>query len=428
MRSLQQLSTITAHQPASAALLQRACACGNRTIAGGECEACRKKGLQHAAMNSQSVGEAPPIVHDVLRSPGQRLDATTRAFMEPRFGQDFSGVRVHTDAQAAESARSVNALAYTVGRDVVFGAGQYAPQTNVGQRLMAHELTHVMQQSNHSSLQTKLTIGSVKDSFEQQADNVAKIVDQNLSSYVQETTAMHGAAKQGQSSLKIGNQCPSVIVQRQSIPSVRRPPFDDEPAQLRDVLEASYVAGKFGCKEGIDVVSCYNRLDASARFVLKSLYSRLTQFGLWDHILYAWGMWITGVGGAHFMVKDHVKFLDALIASARFCIDSAAGGMLHKGTTSVREISSGDSLHLSIGSGNHITAHIDAISPAVGRESNFRCRYDPTAAAAHIGREALPDYLKAPWLQIFPEPRPTVGVPERGEAPPEIIRIELFRF
>src|SRR5262249_51739086 len=82
----------------------------------------------------------------VLRSPGRPLDASTRAFIEPRFGHDFSQVRVHTDTRAAESARSVNALAYTVGRNVVFGAGQYAPQSYAGRRLIAHELTHVIQQ------------------------------------------------------------------------------------------------------------------------------------------------------------------------------------------------------------------------------------------------------------------------------------------
>ncbi|HEV2956329.1 MAG TPA: DUF4157 domain-containing protein [Xanthobacteraceae bacterium] len=92
-------------------------------------------------------GIAPPIVHEVLRSPGQPLDAATRAFMEARFGRDFSAVRVHTDAHAAESARSIDASAYTVGRDVVFGAGQYATSTSKGKRLLAHELTHVMQQS-----------------------------------------------------------------------------------------------------------------------------------------------------------------------------------------------------------------------------------------------------------------------------------------
>ena len=78
--------------------------------------------------------------------PGEPLDAGTLAFMGPRFNRNFSQVRVHTDSLAAESARSVNALAYTVGRDVVFGAGQYAPTTPSGQRLLAHELTHVVQQ------------------------------------------------------------------------------------------------------------------------------------------------------------------------------------------------------------------------------------------------------------------------------------------
>src|SRR5207244_11233244 len=85
--------------------------------------------------------------HEVLNSPGQPLDESTRAFMEPRFGHDFSRVRVHTDSQAAESARAVNALAYTVGPDIVLGADQYKPGTLAGRRLLAHELTHVLQQS-----------------------------------------------------------------------------------------------------------------------------------------------------------------------------------------------------------------------------------------------------------------------------------------
>ena len=66
--------------------------------------------------------------------------------MESRFGHDFSQVRVHVDSQAVESAGAVNALAYTVGRDIVFGPGRYAPQTSDGRRLLAHELTHVLQQ------------------------------------------------------------------------------------------------------------------------------------------------------------------------------------------------------------------------------------------------------------------------------------------
>jgi hypothetical protein len=127
--------------------VQRACACGGEAGPDSECEACRAKrlGLQRKSDNVAGT-DAPTSVHNVLRSPGQPLDTSARSFMEPRFGQDFSQVRVHTDAQAAESARAVNALAYTVGHDVVFGAGQYGPGTSAGQLLLAHELTHVLQQ------------------------------------------------------------------------------------------------------------------------------------------------------------------------------------------------------------------------------------------------------------------------------------------
>ena len=82
-----------------------------------------------------------------LRGGGYPLSENNRAFFEPRFGRDFSQVRMHTDTHAAESARMVNARAFTVGRNVVFGAGQYAPGASEGRRLMAHELTHVVQQS-----------------------------------------------------------------------------------------------------------------------------------------------------------------------------------------------------------------------------------------------------------------------------------------
>jgi outer membrane protein OmpA-like peptidoglycan-associated protein len=87
-----------------------------------------------------------------IRGGGQPLPESVRAFFEPRFGRDFSGVRVHTGSQANESAKSVNALAYTVGQDVVFGGGQYSPGTDAGKKLIAHELTHVMQQNGLGSI------------------------------------------------------------------------------------------------------------------------------------------------------------------------------------------------------------------------------------------------------------------------------------
>lgn len=88
----------------------------------------------------------PPLVGEVLRSSGQPIDPLTRAWMERSFGADFGGVRLHTGPQASESARQVNALAYTVGRDVVFAAGQFNPGSSAGRRLLAHELAHVVQQ------------------------------------------------------------------------------------------------------------------------------------------------------------------------------------------------------------------------------------------------------------------------------------------
>ena len=130
--------------------LQPKCACG------GSCSSCKGEapeeqptGLQLKRVNGSVPGlrEAPSQVHDVLRSPGQPLDASTRAFMEPRFGHDFSRVRVHANPAGEQSAKQINAHAYTLGSNIVFGAGQYAPGTTDGRRLLAHELTHVLQQT-----------------------------------------------------------------------------------------------------------------------------------------------------------------------------------------------------------------------------------------------------------------------------------------
>lgn len=190
-------------RPSAGGLLQRQCSCGGSTGLTGSCMECEKKklvgqplqtklrisepgdpyeqeadraaeqvmrmpepvrGQSHGEpargplvqrrMNGLSGGEAgvtPPIVQDVLLSPGQPLDAYTRAFFEPRFAHDLGQVRIHADTQAARSAQAVNALAYTVGRDVVFSAGTYAPRAPRGQRLLAHELSHVIQQGSSSS-------------------------------------------------------------------------------------------------------------------------------------------------------------------------------------------------------------------------------------------------------------------------------------
>ena len=141
------------------------------------------KGLLQRSAAKESTNEVPlpPIVNDVLNSPGRPLDAETRAYFEPRLGHDFSQVRVHTDDRAAESADAVNAHAYTVGPQLVFGAGQFAPHTSAGRHLLAHELTHVVQQSPSSS-SNPLTVGPADDAYEHAADHAADFVMGNRAS------------------------------------------------------------------------------------------------------------------------------------------------------------------------------------------------------------------------------------------------------
>lgn len=170
--------------PVHDGVLQRRCACGQHT-GGGECEECRKRGFRfqaklalgrpgdafereadrvaesvaggrfapgrpvlRAAADTQGWEEAPAMVEAALRTPGHPVPPAVRSVMESRVGHDFSRVRVHTGDLASRSVRSVGALAYTVGSDVVFGAGQYAPETPAGQKLLAHELAHVVQQGH----------------------------------------------------------------------------------------------------------------------------------------------------------------------------------------------------------------------------------------------------------------------------------------
>lgn len=137
--------------------------------------------LQRAAVQVVAGGTGiPQIVHEALRSPGRPLDGVTRDFMEPRFGHDFSAVRVHDDARAAESARAVDAVAYTVGHHVAFDTGRYAPATPTGRALLAHELTHVLQQGSQYVQRSAATTKSLTDA-EAQADILATAISRGES-------------------------------------------------------------------------------------------------------------------------------------------------------------------------------------------------------------------------------------------------------
>jgi hypothetical protein len=124
----------------------------------------------------------PPPASRVLHSPGHPLDSATRAFFQPRFGHDFARVRVHADDEAARSARASGALAYTVGNHIVFGHGQYAPETPAGKRLLAHELTHTLQQLASTAMQAQMSRGQPNGGpDERNADATADAVMANRS-------------------------------------------------------------------------------------------------------------------------------------------------------------------------------------------------------------------------------------------------------
>ena len=193
-RSSTQTQAKSSFTPVQTGLLQRQCvSCGQHTIA-GSCTECQTSiPLQRSATNQAEPSEVPPIVNEVVRSPGHPLDAKTLAFMEPYFAQDFSRVRVHTDVRAAESAAAVNALAYTIGNNVAFGEGHYTPETVTGRRLIAHELTHVVQQNfGTPAPQTKLAIGDMNDSLEKEAIQAESFT--GLQPSVDKITARSGAA------------------------------------------------------------------------------------------------------------------------------------------------------------------------------------------------------------------------------------------
>jgi enamine deaminase RidA (YjgF/YER057c/UK114 family) len=205
--------------PTQGGVLQRKCSCGNGSGTGGTCTECQKKQgqslqtklrisepgdryeqeadrvaeqvmrmpeptikrqvesekeeiIQRKAIAQQDTSEVPSIVQETLNSPGQPLNSETRTFMESRFGHDFNQVRVHTDAKAAESARTVNASAYTVHNNIVFSSGQYRPETEAGKKLLAHELTHTLQQQTVTTETTSLQkIGN--DMYDGISDNIS---------------------------------------------------------------------------------------------------------------------------------------------------------------------------------------------------------------------------------------------------------------
>ena len=126
----------------------------------GEEQQVQSKGTQTATPKVTTSVAAN--IH-AMNGGGRPLSNSTRAFFEPRFGVDFSQVRVHTDSRAAETAKSINARAFTVARDIAFSGGQFAPESQDGRRLLAHELTHVVQQNGHQLQRARTTLQNTSE-------------------------------------------------------------------------------------------------------------------------------------------------------------------------------------------------------------------------------------------------------------------------
>lgn len=163
-------------QPAPDALLRLQRHYGNRFV---------QRMVTLARSGDGPAAVAPEVEQTIqqARGGGQALDHGVRAQLEPAFKTDFSGVRVHTDGQADNLNRSLSARAFATGQDIFFKQGEYNPGSSTGRELLAHELTHVVQQNG--AVQTKLTVGAPGDRYEQEADSVARTVMQQEQQPVQ---------------------------------------------------------------------------------------------------------------------------------------------------------------------------------------------------------------------------------------------------
>jgi len=151
--------------------------------------------LQRKPSRAGTSQEAPPIVHEVLRSSGHPLEGEARSFFGHRFGHDFSRVRVHADPMAMESARAVDALAYTVGQHIVLGTSRYLSKSEDGYRLLAHELVHTIQQDGLRTEDHRgaLSISSPKDAAEVEAEKLSALVSGGPEPRVATKTNQHVA-------------------------------------------------------------------------------------------------------------------------------------------------------------------------------------------------------------------------------------------
>lgn len=179
-------------------IIQRMCDCAG-TSSSCDCdkeEAALPPFRRKASENSSTAVPSRATVAAAMsgQNSGRPLDASARAFMEPRFGRDFGDVQIHTDASAGRAARMLQARAFATGRDIYFAPGQYQPETSAGRRLLAHELTHTIQQGGRAGAVSRRpeVVGHPSDPLEHEADLAAERVGDLLASHNAERLAGRG--------------------------------------------------------------------------------------------------------------------------------------------------------------------------------------------------------------------------------------------
>lgn len=312
---------------------------------------------------------APPIVQEVVGGPGRPLDPSTRAVMDERFGHDFASVRVHADARAADSARGVGAQAYTVGEHIVLGAAAPSPQTAAGRDLLAHELTHTLQQRGGASpaadpstaALSHLEVAAESSPHEREADAMALAVTNGA-----RVAEMAGVA---------GPRTP--VVQRQEEPR-RRPVQKELDADAEKVVS-------------VVMPNPRDKRDPQAKAV-ELVYRILNQY------FPGYASKVSGVG------FDNAKAKDGLETHQQVAKDKTFYGFIWVGDAFVRDLIENKHLLASkVAKVAHELEHIDQWRSGMAGEGNknereFLAHYHEAVFVARPGSGTIPHSSRARHL------------------------------
>jgi Domain of unknown function (DUF4157) len=308
-----------------------------------------------------------------VRSAGASLAAGIRGDMESRLGHDFSQVRVHTESPAARSADAIGALAYTVGHDIVFAPGAYAPYNAEGKRLLIHELTHVVQQSGAAPPGTAPAIHISQDAAaEREAGSVADGGSAaDMLAQGGGVVGTRGAFQGGRHEVATVSVRSPVAVQRQpASPQAASSAWSTLPSDARQAVRQSIFDG----------------FSPAQQAAFRRVYAALKQAGYWGAVL------DVRYVNVEFHQIDAIVSMDLearLLADVHFCADRGLTNIFHKGMSSFRQVTrpGTEALHISIKSDGSATLHLDTVSPVVGRRQSGECAISLGLGLEHYLRD-----------------------------------------